>query len=103
MNNNFRPRTVVATALFTIATCALTLGFSAAGAQESGNGAQPAANAGETTAAVTGSGTTNYISKWTSATALGNSALYQTGGRVGLGDRKSTRLNSSHLGISYAV
>jgi hypothetical protein len=85
MNNNFRPRTVVATALFTIATCALTLGFSAAGAQESGNGAQPAANAGETTAAVTGSGTTNYISKWTSATALGNSALYQTGGRVGLG------------------
>src|SRR5258705_10189426 len=24
-------------------------------------------------------------------------------GRGGLGDRKSTRLNSSHLGISYAV
>src|SRR5947199_4956159 len=25
------------------------------------------------------------------------------GGRVGRGDRKSTRLNSSHLGSSYAV
>src|SRR5437899_5169948 len=25
------------------------------------------------------------------------------GGLAGLGDRKSTRLNSSHLGISYAV
>src|SRR5205814_9182669 len=26
-----------------------------------------------------------------------------TGARLGRGDRKSTRLNSSHLGISYAV
>src|SRR5579863_9982552 len=34
---------------------------------------------------VTGSGTTNYIPIWTSSTALGNSKLYQTGGKVGVG------------------
>src|SRR5262245_62197658 len=30
-------------------------------------------------------------------------ALEQTAERENVGDRKSTRLNSSHLGISYAV
>jgi hypothetical protein len=34
---------------------------------------------------VTGTGTANYLSYWTSSTALGTSALYQTGGKVGLG------------------
>ena len=33
----------------------------------------------------TGSGTTNYIPLWTSGTNLGNSLLFQTGGKVGVG------------------
>src|SRR5690625_7013604 len=34
----------------------------------------------------------------------GNKGAYNRGGKsVGLGDRKSTRLNSSHVAISYAV
>src|SRR5262245_65730293 len=32
-----------------------------------------------------------------------DSSLTKAKGGTGLGDRKSTRLNSSHLGISYAV
>lgn len=36
-------------------------------------------------AQVTGSGTTDYIPKWTSKTALGDSKLFQTGGHVGVG------------------
>jgi len=32
-----------------------------------------------------GSGTTNYIPKFTASTTLGNSAIYETGGRVGIG------------------
>src|SRR6202034_2803083 len=33
----------------------------------------------------TGTGTTNYIPLWTSSSALGNSLLYQTGGKIGVG------------------
>ena len=36
-------------------------------------------------AQVTGNGTTNFIPKWTGSTTLGNSALFQTGGKVGIG------------------
>jgi trimeric autotransporter adhesin len=36
-------------------------------------------------ASVGGRGTTNYIPIWTSSTTLGNSAFFQTGGKVGLG------------------
>lgn len=36
-------------------------------------------------AQVTGSGTTNYIPRWTGATSLGNSALFQNGGTIGVG------------------
>jgi hypothetical protein len=31
-----------------------------------------------------GSGTTNYVSKWTSSTALGNSLIYENGTRIGI-------------------
>jgi hypothetical protein len=34
---------------------------------------------------VTGSGTTNYIPKWTSANALGNSSIFDNGTNVGIG------------------
>jgi len=33
----------------------------------------------------TGSGTTNYLPLWTSATNLGNSAIYQSGNNIGIG------------------
>jgi hypothetical protein len=34
---------------------------------------------------IAGSGTTNYLSKWTSANALGNSLLYDDGNNIGIG------------------
>src|SRR5215212_11467231 len=37
------------------------------------------------------------------ALGLMNWSIYESIDRIPLGDRKSTRLNSSHLGISYAV
>lgn len=35
-------------------------------------------------ATVTGSGTTNYIPRWTGTSTLGNSKIYQTGGKIGI-------------------
>ncbi len=34
---------------------------------------------------VVGSGTANYVPKWTAGTTLGNSAIYESGGNVGIG------------------
>jgi hypothetical protein len=34
---------------------------------------------------VGGSGTANYLPKWTTSTTLGNSVLYETGGNIGIG------------------
>ncbi len=42
------------------------------------------------TPATTGSGTTNYLPRWTSSTAQGNSVLYQSGIEIGLGTTKPT-------------
>jgi hypothetical protein len=36
-------------------------------------------------ASVGGSGTTNYVAKWTSSTTLGNSVIYDDGSQVGIG------------------
>jgi len=41
-------------------------------------------------AAVTGSGTANYIPLWTSSSVIGNSKLYQTGGKIGVGTTTPT-------------
>ena len=41
-------------------------------------------------ATVTGSGTTDYILKWTGSTTLGNSILFQTGGKIGVGTTTPT-------------
>jgi len=38
----------------------------------------------------TGSGTTNFIPLWTSSSALGNSLLFQTGGKIGVGTTTPT-------------
>jgi len=37
-------------------------------------------------ASVSGSGTTNYVAKWTSSTALGNSLILDNGTNIGIGD-----------------
>jgi trimeric autotransporter adhesin len=49
-----------------------------------------AASAAISQAAPTGSGTTNFVPLWTSASALGNSLLYQTGGKIGVGTTTPT-------------
>lgn len=42
--------------------------------------------------AVAGSGTTNYLPRWTGTTTLGNSALYQSGSWVGIGTAAPDRV-----------
>jgi len=37
------------------------------------------------TGTISGSGTTNYITKWTGTTSIGNSIIYDTGTNVGIG------------------
>jgi hypothetical protein len=47
-----------------------------------------------TYAQITGSGTTDFIPLWTSTKAPGDSAMFQTGGKVGIGTRRTVaRLN----------
>jgi hypothetical protein len=40
---------------------------------------------------VTGTGTTNYIPKFTSSSAIGNSVIYESGGNVGIGTTSPTQ------------
>jgi len=49
------------------------------------------------TGTVTGTGTTNYIPKWTSSTALGNSIMYDSGSGIGIG---TTSPGSDILNVS---
>ena len=48
-------------------------------------GTQLLSDIGAGTGTVTGTGTTNYISKWTSTTAQGNSQIFDNGTNVGIG------------------
>jgi hypothetical protein len=50
-----------------------------------GKDATADANSADPNAAPTGTGTTNYIARWISATALGNSFFYQTSTSIGIG------------------
>jgi hypothetical protein len=54
------------------------------------NGAGYTSNTGT----VTGTGTTNYVSKFTSASAIGNSVIYDDGTNVGIGTTSPTSLLS---------
>jgi trimeric autotransporter adhesin len=64
------------------------------------NAAQPAASTTSATNAAqsaalpqatpTGSGTTNFVPLWTSSSTLGNSLLFQTGGKIGVGTTTPT-------------
>jgi len=52
-------------------------------------------------AGVTGKGTKNYIPIWTSGTALGNSIIYETNGRVGVGTKApGAEVDSVSVGIA---
>jgi trimeric autotransporter adhesin len=60
---------------------------------EDGNPAAPDAP----TQSVTGSGTVNYLAKWTGSTTIGNSTLYDTGSNVGFGTTTPAALLSRSL------
>jgi len=51
-------------------------------------------NTGDTNAAddLTGSGTTNYLPKWTGSTALGNSLVFDNGTNIGVGTTSPSKL-----------
>ena len=52
-----------------------------------------------TTTFVSGSGTTNYVPKWTSSTTLGSSAIYDASGKIGIGTTSpSYYLDVRHTG-----
>jgi hypothetical protein len=55
-------------------------------------------------ASVSGSGTTNYVSKWTSSTTLGDSLIYDNGTNVGIGTATTqTRLTTYDSGNLFAA
>lgn len=60
---------------------------------------------------ITGSGTTNYVPKWTSASAIGDSAIYDNAGNIGIGTTSPSykldvtgdvRVNTGALGVNVA-
>ena len=53
--------------------------------------------------AATGSGTTNYVSKWTSSTVLGNSQIIDDGTNVGIGLSASYKLQVAPLNAYTAL
>lgn len=87
MNNQLRTRNSAIVAILSIAAFTLTLPFSPAAAEDNKGTAEPPAKASEAVnpETITGTGNTGYLAKWTSTTALGDAALYQTAGKVGLG------------------
>jgi len=48
---------------------------------------------GSGSAGVTGSGTTNYLPKWASSSSLGNSAIIDSGGSIGIGGTPSYKFD----------
>jgi hypothetical protein len=64
---------------FVLASPALKSGTGSIATTARVAGTQANAAAAVTPSNVTGTGTTNYIPKWTSSTAIGNSAMFQTG------------------------
>jgi hypothetical protein len=60
--------------------------------------------ASDISGAVTGSGTTSYLPKWTSSTALGNSQIYDNGTNVGIGVIPTHKLDvGGNIGINGGI
>ena len=49
------------------------------------------------TGGIGGSGTTNYVPKFTASTTLGNSAIYETGSRIGIGTTTPDTYSKLHV------
>jgi hypothetical protein len=49
---------------------------------------------------VTGSGTTNYVSKWTGSSTLGNSSIYDAGGIIGIGTASPAITSGATTGLN---
>jgi hypothetical protein len=52
---------------------------------------------------ISGSGTTNYITKWTSSSAIGNSIIYDSGTKVGIGTVSPAEKLDIYSGASTAA
>lgn len=72
-------RILVRTALLTILFCNLPVR-----AQQTSATATTGGQTAPPPATVTGSGTVNYIPMWTGSSTLGDSKVYQTGGKIGI-------------------
>jgi hypothetical protein len=82
---NARPATTVLPGATIVASGAAAAQGVASASGISGDAASQSASQSVTQATPTGSGTTDYIPLWTSASNLGNSILYQTNSRIGVG------------------
>lgn len=78
-----QPRVPLTAALYALkAVDAETLGGKPASAFMAASASQANSNPGP---AITGSGIPNHITKWITATKIGNSGIFETGGNVGIG------------------
>jgi hypothetical protein len=58
------------------------------------------------TGSVTGSGTTNYVPKWSSASSIGNSLIYDDGTNIGIGTTTPSQkldVNGAIIASSYVI
>lgn len=87
MSNPMKKRSLVRAVVFFIVSVAVVIiAANAAFAEEDQQGEIPLPPPGEgKITGIGGSGTLNYIPKFTSSTSLGNSVLYELGGNVGIG------------------
>ena len=51
---------------------------------------------------VTGSGTTNYVTKWTGASTIGNSGIYDAGGIIGIGTSSPAMSAGASQGLNIS-
>lgn len=85
----------VVTILFSLAGQAQQAGSQSSASAQAQLSSTPDANAlqpgmNPPPATITGSGTANHIPRWTGSTTLGDSVLYQTAGRIGVGTTSPT-------------
>lgn len=62
-----------------------------------------ASGVGAWASSVAGSGTANYLAKFTAGTTVGNSAIYETGGNVGIGTTGATQMLSLTRAADFSL